>query len=370
MFGKLIINSIGHFILYPLKLVNAVILKSLPWKPGYKFEQGMLTLHNTNIDFAYAIYQHNTLRSLEIIKNDFDGAKVAGLLAYVDPDNYRDLLLEYFNKHGFRRLNSNLAFSRDMDAGFLAGIWQMWHNDYGNKKDILGKAIDKTIKNLKHKGTGNRGYLFKWWFIGDHWLATLAWLRVYYDLFPRKKYLKWLYYYTLIISFPLPFITPESSIFIGRIMGLGWYNAHSRAWNAYLLYKITGNRLYRYALKSIQKKFWFNPEIQALYLLSLPKEKRDIKKIFSIHDWLLNYTDKYEIIPEYWKKWYFNIENFLRDGVIKTWYSKFVLPSEFRRTTYNWSKKMIKNENHGIYATNADYVVLYNLCLKLYKDLS
>jgi hypothetical protein len=147
-------------------------------------------------------------------------------------------------------------------------------------------------------------------------------------------------------------------------MGLGWYNAHSRALNAYLMYEVTGNRLYRFALRLIERKFWFNPDIQALYQLTLPREKRDKYMIDMIYWWLEDYTDEFHPVPKEWLKWYFNIENFFKDGTVKTYYCDRILSSKYRKTTYDWSKKMIKPEYHEN-ATPIDWLHLYHLWRKL-----
>jgi hypothetical protein len=131
------------------------------------------------------------------------------------------------------------------------------------------------------------------------------------------------------------------------------------------MYKITGNKLYRIALKRIVKKFFFNPEILAMYQLSLPLNERSLNALEYIEAWLKDYDDDYKVVPEEWKGWYFNIENFINDGTIKTWYADRILSSAYRRTTYNWSKKMIKNEDHGELATAIDYIVLHYLWQEL-----
>jgi hypothetical protein len=313
---------------------------------------------------------------------DVDGAKVIGLLSWTSPMMMgKGLVNNYTKPYGedsfqFARPGSDIAFSRDMDAGFLVGVYKHFNEvktealpiTMNEGKHRLSKAVDTTALEkpyMKHPGTGNRGYKFKWWFMGDHWLDTLTWLGVYSKLYPDKKYLKWLYRFTMVISFPLPWVCPETSIFIGRVMGLGWYNVHSRAWNCFLMYKITGNKLYRIALKRIVKKFFFNPEILAMYQLSLPLNERSLNALEYIEAWLKDYDDDYKVVPEEWKGWYFNIENFINDGTIKTWYADRILSSAYRRTTYNWSKKMIKNEDHGELATAIDYIVLHYLWQEL-----
>ena len=322
-------QTILHFILLPLKLMIVFIAK-MNWKPGF---ETYFDLRNHGEVRDKAIYLQGLMETqIQRLFDDPDGAKVMGLyVATVDKIRGKKAgkwLEHYFDKDGFKRTGSDLAFSRDMDAGFLYGLVEKSGDIDYHKWQILEKAVEKTIYQwpfLKHRGTGNRGFKFRYWFMGDHFIDTLTWLATYKHLFRGNKGVKWLFYYFLVVSYPLAQIAPETSVCRGKFMALGWYNAHSRALNCYLLYRLTGQKRWKKALFRITKKFWFNPEIVALYDLTKIVKKRNYYILEFVNSWLRDYWVDWEKIPGEWNKGYFNRENFINDGTRKTVYDDRIL---------------------------------------------
>lgn len=346
------------------------------WYPGYKIDWSLFTPTKETIAEKLTEYKSRVDEQILDIRKQQDSTKFRGLLSIVEPSAKIRLYMSYM-LYRFKRLGTDLRMSSDMFSGLLPGLW---FNKEDNNNVILSKAIDELIYKypfFRTSGTGGTGYMFQGMFNGDYWLSCLTALATFKGMFPERKDYKFLYYFTLIISFPFAFINAETSFFIGRLMGTMFYNAHSRAWNCYLAYEITGNRGYRWALGRIHKKFPYNPEIAALYLLCYPElaKSKQSKLLAVIELWLKNYDDEWEFNGAGWK-WYFNVENFSRslakkimgkgDSIAwKAHYRDHILPSKYRNTHWDNSKKPIKNENHGDMATQFDFIVVEHLYSKI-----
>jgi len=112
-------QTILHFILLPLKLMIVFITK-MNWKPGF---ESYFDLRNYGEVRDKAIYLQRLMEpQIQRLFDDPDGAKVMGLyVATVDKIGGKKAgkwLEHYFDKDGCKRTVSELAFSRNMDAGF------------------------------------------------------------------------------------------------------------------------------------------------------------------------------------------------------------------------------------------------------------
>lgn len=374
--------SFGVWIISPwlmlIKWLPVLLSGTWLWYPGYKIDWSLFTPTKETIAEKLDVYKSRVNGQIIDIMKQQDTTKFLGLLSTTDRIYGMKLGVTYMRSQ-FNRPWNDLRMSSDMFSGLLPGLW---FNKDDNHNEFLSKAIDELIYKYPYfrtNGTGGTGYMFQGMFNGDYWLSCLTALATFKDMFPDRRDYKFLYYFTLVISYPFAFINAETSFFVGRIMGTMFYNAHSRAWNCYLAYKITGNRGYRWALARIHRKFPYNPEITALYLLCYPELDiwNRLRLLAGIELWLTNYDDEYSSLKTQ-VKGYFNVENFSRSlakkimGKVdkidwKTNYHDHILPSKYRNTHWDNSKKPIKNENHRDMTTQFDFIVVEHLYSKIRK---
>ncbi len=301
-----------------------------------------------------------------------DSAKfVSILLVATDSDKVCQAFKSYIKDGKFYRkpgIITRKNFSGDMFAGYSYALLHLLYrrkiDEDAEFKEELIKAFQSAIfekpylQFKSYSETSDRGYLLRWFFANaGHFLPLLTLLQLQYRLTKEKKYLA-LYYIVFPIAFVDILVNPTFTVRIKNYRYMQWYYVHSNFLYYYTLYKLTSNPVYKYAMKFIHERFWFNPEFAA------------IMGAIDIHELhLFDYTYQSEAENkkanvQFRKRKVKNIKDILRRRPAE--YEEFeeILPPRARKNDYQWEKAMDWNEWKETELSGIDFLHVYHLLEK------
>jgi len=345
----LLLQSFLYFLTLPLKLILTIITYFM-WNPPFRIYEASFKEGELKKNFKINLLHHG------------DNGKFESIYAVIKKDKNR--IFKFIDMdYNFTRLYSKKNWSGDMMSGWLYAFVYFYKNNMLETNDLIKfkKAVDNAFFSKPYfqfgKG-GNRGYLFRWWFIGSDFIVPLATLWVYNQIFNNWK-TKFLYYYFLIISLPLLFIYPNPSIATKRFYWVSWYSIHSKSLLAMAMLMMKGNFIAKRILKFSYKRYGrINPEITALYCSYFGWKDKD-KEFVEL--FLKDYTDKKTIYNIDLMKEFISVKDLFKGKIRKIKVATEILPSQFRKNQYNWEKSLV----HPYYQTES-YLAYYHL-LFLYE---
>jgi len=298
------------------------------WKPAFQFKPELFKNTDVSLDDLEkkADEIHNNLKkNINKIKNAGDSVKFISIWYVATGDkDVLDLIKKYIKDGKLNRkadTTTNKNFSGDMWAGLSYMLTEMYFSreidiEKDFKEEII-KALDNALfekpylifKSNSRKQ--DRGYLLRWFFANSgHFLPILILLQLMYKLTRKRKYL-YLYHAIFPVAAIDILINPTFAVALGRNQYLQWYYIHSNFLFYYSLYRLTGSRIYKYALNFLYKRFWFNPDFAGLL------GKKNIVLLWA-KDYILRKATEY--------------------------YSKVIIPPRCRRNDYQWEKALNGNE--------------------------
>ncbi len=359
----------------PLRLLFSLLVAFM-WKPAFSFNQNLLEdngdPHEKYREYVKSFNPYEYVRYASL-----DQAKFLGMYLAVHPsEENKKLLMSYITKDGYftrKAFDRVGTWSGDMTAGWLYAFTSYLREGLIDETDIV-KFVYACRRAFfekpycQHMGLGeeaDRGFLFRWWFVGHDFVVLLAVLTVLKRISGEKKW-EVLYSIFRLLSFPWIDLFPESSIQRGKLFWVSWYASHSRAVLASAVLNIDPeNRLFKRVLrKTYEKHRFYNPDIVAIYSKHFGWDQN--RKEFA-ETWLRDYTGNKarRFLPEEWRVEYIHIKYLLKRRNIKEAKfvaSRFVLPTKFRNNEYLWEKDVLA-ESFGT-KSHLDYMHLY----KLWRD--
>lgn len=339
----LVKESFLCLLLSPIRLLVTILIRLL-WKPIFEFNSQLLNsipIANKNFNFDPENF---------VKHSPGDQAKFIGMYVGAYPTEQGKRILLSYIKDGYfdRKIYSYYPkpFSGDMLSGWLYGVVNLYKKGLLTEEDInkICKAIEKALFERPYcqfyapwNKKKDRGFLFRFWFLGHDFVPPLALLTVILKIRPSLK-LRLLYYWLRILSFPFVDLTPEGSVQYGKLFWISWYAAHSRAVLAKAVLTVDpGNKLFEGILRfTYQKHKFYNPDIVALYCDYFGWNKDDEE---FVKRWLDDYEipDKPEQIPEEYLIRLVHLK-----GLKKILVSRYILPSRYRINEYRWEKSPVE----------------------------
>ena len=326
----------------------------------------------TNISEFAKQTRERLISNLDKIVYAGDSAKfISMLLVATDDEKVYKTFKSYIKDGKFYRkpgLITKKSFSGDMFAGYSYALLHLLYRrkldeDIEFKNELI-KAFQSAIfekpylQFKSYSKTADRGYLLRWFFMNaGHFLPLLTLLQLQYRLTKAKKYLA-LYYLIFPVAFIDILINPTFAIRKGKYRYMQWYYVHSNFLYYYTLYRLTSNPIYKYAMKFIYNRFWFNPEFAAIMgVVDIPE----------LH--LFDYTYQSEAENkkanvQFRKRKVKNIKDILRRRPAE--YEEFeeILPPRARKNDYQWEKAMDWNEWKETELSGIDFLHVYYLLEK------
>jgi len=323
------------------------------WKPAFQFKPELFKNTDVSLDDLEkkADEIHNNLKkNINKIKNAGDSVKFISIWYVATGDkDVLDLIKKYIKDGKLNRkadTTTNKNFSGDMWAGLSYMLTEMYFSreidiEKDFKEEII-KALDNALfekpylifKSNSRKQ--DRGYLLRWFFANSgHFLPILILLQLMYKLTRKRKYL-YLYHAIFPVAAIDILINPTFAVALGRNQYLQWYYIHSNFLFYYSLYRLTGSRIYKYALNFLYKRFWFNPDFAGLL------GKKNIVLL-----WAKDYIKKPDRCEKIWREnvaEFKNLKDLLRLRKATEYYSKVIIPPRCRRNDYQWEKALNGNE--------------------------
>ncbi len=279
------------FLFYLVLIVDSILLQPFRCIIGFALRfcwhppKGVKPGHSRDLSELTAIAQER-LKTLSrvVYGQGGDSAKFMGMLYYATGELAEWLnIMKLVQPDGSLRRNlkdpypdDSVPFSGDMLSGFLLAVLRRLPDMTDDERERLTKVWERSTWEgfpllIAHPVEGKkvfaRGHVWRpWWIMGsEDILGALAWLYLGYKVTGKKRYLL-AYYSMMVLQAPsLVLGCPDAQIWIGNVYGIAAHNTHSGALIFYVGHSLTGNLLFRMALKqSYRRHGWYNADISIL----------------------------------------------------------------------------------------------------------